>query len=75
MNGNERVFDVPFGIVNGGVVNMSVFVLPQALGLCGPVNSNFTLMDCELFVHDITCAVTVMMLGRLAVDGLIPIAT
>jgi len=75
MNWNEMVFDVPFGIVNGGVVNMSVFVLLQALGLCGPVNSNVKLIDCEPLVHDITSAVTVMMLGRLTGDGLMPLVT
>jgi hypothetical protein len=59
MNGNEMAFDVFGGIVKGGVVNISVFVLPQELELRGPVNSNFTLIDCELLVHDITSALTV----------------
>ena len=74
-NGNEMVFDVPFGMVNAGVVNISVCVLLQESEVCGPVNSNFTLMVCELFVQDITFEVTVTLFPLLTVDGLIPIAT
>jgi hypothetical protein len=75
MNGNEMAFDVFGGIVKGGVVNISVFVLPQELEPRGPVNSNFTLTDCELLVHDITSALTVTTLFLATVGGLMPIAT
>ena len=69
------LLDVFGGIVKGGVVNISVFALPQAMELRGPVNSNFTLIDCEVLVHDITSALTVTAFLRVTLDGLIPIAT
>jgi hypothetical protein len=57
----DRAWELHYfgGIVKSGVVNIGVFVLKQALELRGPANSNFTLIDCELLVHDITSALTV----------------
>jgi len=43
LNGNETALEVPFGIVNGGMVNITDLELEQEIGLCGPVRSNSTL--------------------------------
>ena len=74
-NGNEMDFEVPVCIVNGGVVNITVLVLAHDLGPSGPVNVNFTLTVCAALVQDMTVPVTLTMLPREAVEGLIPSAT
>lgn len=43
LKGNETAFDVPFGIVKGGVVNITDLELEQEMGLRGPARSNSTL--------------------------------
>jgi hypothetical protein len=43
LNGNEIAFEVPFGMVNDGVVNITALVFEQEFGLRSPVKSNSTL--------------------------------
>jgi hypothetical protein len=61
VNGKETLFDVPGGIVNTGVVNITVLVLLQALGARGPVSTNFTLRVCGLLVHEMMFPDTVIL--------------
>jgi len=50
MNG----FDVPVGIVNGGVVNHHRVSVGTRIRPSGPVRVNFTLTVCERLVQDMT---------------------
>ena len=68
-NGNETLFEVFAGNVNGGVLKISVFVLLQPLGCNGPFSVNFTTTVCALVEHDINFAVTVTTPPWRTVDG------
>jgi hypothetical protein len=68
-NGNEILFEVFRGKVNGGVVKISVFLLLQLLGCRGPLSVNFTTTVCALVEHDINFAATVTVPPCFTVDG------
>jgi hypothetical protein len=68
-NGNDTVFEVFAGKVNGGVVKMSDRVLPHLFGCKGPLSENLTTTVCAVVAQDITCPVTVIVPPKRTVDG------
>lgn len=68
-NGNDTVFEVFAGKVNGGVVNISVFALPHLFGCKGPLRENFTATVWAVVAQDTTCPVTVIFPPCCTVDG------
>jgi hypothetical protein len=69
LNGNETVCEVFGGKGNGGVVNISDFVLLQLLGCDGPLNVNLTTTVCVAAEQEITFPVTVIVPPNGTVDG------
>lgn len=68
-NGNDTLFEVFAGKVNGGVVKMPDFVLPHLFGCNGPLSENLTTTVCAVVAQDITCPVTVIVPPKRTVDG------
>jgi len=68
-NGNDTVCEVFAGNVNGGLVNISDFVLLQEFGDKGPVSENLTTTVCAVLAQDITFPVTVIFPPKGTVDG------
>jgi hypothetical protein len=69
LNGNETVCEVFGGKGNGGVVNISDFVLLQLFGCDGPLNENLTMTICVVAEHEITLPETVTVPPKATVDG------
>jgi hypothetical protein len=69
LKGNDMVCEVFGGNGNGGVVNITDFVLLQLFGCDGPLNANLTTTICVVVAQEITFPVTVMVPPKGTVDG------
>jgi hypothetical protein len=69
LNGNDMVCAVFGGNGNGGVVNISDFVLLQLFGCDGPLNENLMTIVCVVVEHEITFPETVTVPPKATVDG------
>ena len=68
LNGNDTVCAVFGGKGNGGVVNISDFVLLQLFGCDGPLKVNLTITICVIVAQEITFPVTVIVPPKGTVD-------
>ena len=69
LNGNDTVCAVFGGKGNGGVVNISDFVMLQLFGCDGPLKANLTTTICVVVEHEITFPETVTVPPKGTVDG------
>ena len=68
-NGNDTLFEVFAGRVNGGVVKMTDCALLHLFGCKVPFSVNLTTTVCAVVEQDITCPVTVTVPPQCIVDG------
>jgi hypothetical protein len=68
LNGNETVCDVFGAKGNGGVVNITDFVLLQLFGCAGPLSVNWITTVCVVVEQEITFPVTVIVPPKGTVD-------